>query len=258
MKPYKYLLFPILLFPLVTSCSKEETLDGPVSLNPNVAAVSLTRGGINNVSGLNDQAIGFYAVNLDVSGNQKNTYGTWPAGTYGKYTYSNNSLTPTTADQTIWLNVDKATIFSCYPAPTAITAGQSNSKSVPTISVPTDLIQLTPEIPTGNTTYSFDFADPVKDYMYGITATNNDSKQNLQPTADNGRATGSIGNAISITLQHALSQIKLVIKRSDEYKGTCAISTVTFKRSMPALQSNSAMQLTDGKLTNLANYAEKT
>lgn len=265
MKPYKYLLFPILAFPLLTSCSKEDAQDGPVSLNPNVADVSLTRGGVNNISALNGKTIGFYAVNKDgdndAAGTQKTTYGKWPVGTYGKYTCnSSTSLSPAFDDQTIWLNMDKATIFSCYPAPDAeaITPGQvGDNKAVPTIPVPTNVIQFTPSI-TDPTNANLDFAFPDNDYMYGITAKNNNEKANIQPTADNGRAASHVGNEISIILQHAFSQIKLVIKRSDEYKGTCAVSKVEYKRSIPTLQNNSAMQLTDGALTNLAGYAEKT
>lgn len=262
MKPYKYLLFPILAFSLLTSCSKEEAQDGPVSLNPNVADVSLTRGGINNISALNGKTIGFYAVNVDgdndKTGNQKTTYGNWPVGTYGKYVCSSAALNPVSPDQTIWLNIDRATIFSCYPALNAITSGQANNKAVPTIPVSTNVIQFAPSIAAAPTNANLDFASPANDYMYGITAKNNNTKANIQPTADNGRATGHVGNEISIILQHAFSQIKLVIKRSDEYKGTCAVSKVEYKRSMPTLQSNSAMQLTDGALTNLLASAEKT
>ena len=262
MKPYKYLLFPILAFPLLTSCSKEEAQDGPVSLNPNVADVSLTRGGVNNITALDGKTIGFYAVNVDgdndAAGTQKTTYGEWPVGTYGKYTCSTTTLSPASDEQTIWLNMDKATIFSCYPAPNAITSGQADSKAVPTIPVPTNVIEFTPSIADASTNANLDFASPDNDYMYGITAKNNNEKANIQPTADNGRATGHVGNEISIILQHAFSQIKLVIKRSDEYKGTCAVSKVEYKRSMPTLQNNSAMQLTNGALNNLAGYAEKT
>lgn len=264
MKPYKYLLFPILAFPLLTSCSKEEAQDGPVSLNPNVADVSLTRGGVNNIADLDGKTIGFYAVNVDGDKNetdgQKTTYGDWPAGTYGKYTCSSTTLAPASLEQTIWLNTDKATIFSCYPAPDAeaIIPGQvGDNKAVPTIPIPTSVIQFAPSI-TDPTNANLDFASPENDYMYGITAKDNNAKANIQPTADNGRAAGHVGNEISITLRHAFSQIKLVIERSGEYKGTCAVSKVEYRRSMPALQDNSAMQLTDGALTNLAGYAEKT
>lgn len=267
MKPYKYLLLPILAFLLITSCSKEDVADGPVSLNPNVAGISLTRAGASNSTDLS--AIGLYAVNQN---NTQKTYGIWPAGTYGKYSHTGNGVfTPAEDAQTIWLNTEKAVIYTCHPAPTtasSITDGNNNNLSVPIpcIPVPAGTINLIPSI-SGNNGPTFDFTTPEKDYMYGVKYDENkadDYKFTTDyPVADNGRATGSVGNTVSIGLKHVFSQIKLVIKKGD-YPTDPIISKVTYTRQMQILaapdntQYNVKMQLTDGKLTGLADATEQT
>lgn len=260
MKPYKYLFLPLLILPLATSCDKEEPLDGPVSLNPNVAGVSLTRGGIDNVDGL--MAIGIYAVNneedKDANDNPKNTYGVWPAGTYGKYTKdAQGSFKPDAqpTDQTIWLNLDKATIFACHPAAT-VTAGQNadGTKAVPTIQVPANCIVFEH---TNLTEVNNDFASADNDYMYGVEYSSNTFQQ-TQPIATNGRAAGSLSSNVNIGFKHAFTQIKLVISRYTDYQGNCKVSKVTYTRNIPTLGASTKMQLTDGKLTDLAAASSKT
>lgn len=260
MKPYKYLFLPLLILPLATSCGKEEPLDGPVSLNPNVAGVSLTRGGIDNVDGL--KAIGIYAVNNEddknADGSLKNTYGTWPAGTYGKYTKdASGSFKPDAqpTDQTIWLNLDRATIFACHPA-TTVTAGQNadGTKAVPTIQVPANCIVFEH---TNLTKVNNDFASADNDYMYGVEYSSNTFKQ-TQPIATNGRAAGSPSPNVNIGFKHAFTQIKLVISKNEDYQGNCNVSKVTYTRNIPTLGASTKMQLTDGKLIELKAASSKT
>lgn len=260
MKPYKYLFLPFLILPLATSCGKEEPLDGPVSLNPNVAGVSLTRGGINDVAGL--KAIGIYAVNneedKDANSNHKNTYGTWPAGTYGKYTKdAQGSFKPDAqpTDQTIWLNLDRATIFACHPA-ADVTAGKNadDTKAVPTIQVPKQSIVFEYASLTGTNN---DFASANNDYMYGVEYSSN-TFQPTQPIATNGRAAGSPSPNVNIGFKHAFTQIKLVISKNENYQGNCIVSKVTYTRNIPTLGSTTKMQLTDGKLIDLEAASSKT
>lgn len=260
MKPYKYLFLPFLILPLATSCGKEEAIDGPVSLNPNVAGVSLTRGGINDVAGLT--AIGIYAVNNEedknADGNHKNTYGTWPAGTYGKYTKDAQGKFKTDAqltDQTIWLNLDRATIFACHPA-ADVTAGQNaeGTKAVPTIQVPTNCIVFDH---SGLTNADNDFALADNDYMYGVEYSSSTFQQ-TQPIATNGRAAGSPSPNVNIGFKHAFTQIKLVISKNENYQGNCKVSKVTYTRNIPTLGSTTKMQLTDGKLIDLEAASSKT
>ncbi|MCD7838542.1 MAG: fimbrillin family protein [Clostridiales bacterium] len=268
MKPYKYLLLPILLFPFVTSCSKEESIEGPVSLNPNVAGVSLTRAGINTSSDLT--AIGIYAVNYDKT---QSTYGEWPKGTYGKYAHQNNDpFTPASADQTIWLNPEVAIIYSFHPAAdntTSISDGNASPSDasvttpIPCIPIPEGTIVLAPTI--SGTVSTFDFTTAEKDYMYGVkyddSLPDNDKFTTTQPVADNGRAAGSFGNQVSIGLKHAFSQIRLAIKKGN-YPVNPIVSNVTYTRSMKILaapeNTNYAvkMQLTNGQFTGLADVAE--
>lgn len=268
MKPYNYLLIPILILPLLSSCAKEDKIDGPVSLNPYVAGISLTRAGASQASDLS--AIGLYAVNQDKN---LKTYGTWPAGTYG--TYSNKqdgSFKPADAAQTIWLNLEKATIFACHPsqaAGTAITDGNAPSSSatnpIPCIPVPAAVINLAPANITAPaaTNSDFDFATAANDYMYGVEYDVKTSTfKTTQPTADNGRAaTNAAGNTVAIGLKHAFSQIKLIITKGPTYTGNAVVSNVIYSRSMQTLDaaenSGVKMQLTDGKLVGLENASSK-
>lgn len=270
MKPYNYLLIPILIFPLLSSCAKEDKIDGPVSLNPYVAGISLTRAGASQANDLSD--IGLYAVNQDKN---LKTYGTWPAGTYG--TYSNKqdgSFKPADAAQTIWLNLDKAIIFACHPAQTAgstITDGNGNAASatnpIPCIPVPADAISLAPaNIAAPASGSVFDFATAATDYMYGVEydsgeATGSQFKL-TQPIADNGRAaSNAAGNTVAIGLKHAFSQIKLVITKGPTYTGNALVSNVKYTRSMQTLDAANddgvKMQLTNGKLVGLKDASSK-
>ena len=271
MKPYNYLTLSLLMGSLLLSCSHEagEEEEKPVSLLPQIAGVSLTRAGAVTAD---VRSIGLYAVNAQ-SG--ENNYGTCPAGTYGKYTRPDNgSFGPNDATQTIWLNLQKATIFSCYPAPDAAAGNISNYTSdgqpaseaatpIPALKVPVSAITLAPSIPVNATAASLDFALPANDYMYGVAynASGNGDQGEFttsQPFADNGHAQNAAGPAVSIGLKHAFSQIRIIIKRSTDYKGSAEITNVSYKCTLPVLQSSTVMQLTDGKLQNLATATEQT
>lgn len=269
MKLTTYLL--LLLSLLATqSCSKEtggeeEEESGPVSLSPRIAGISLTRAGIDDAKDID--AIGFYAVGQQ--DDAENTYGTFPAGTYGKYKRQDdghNTFLPDAEDQTLWLEPGKnATIFSCYPAPERSSdivdastlkedgtpqepSTASSDAAVPVISVSADAINLSPTLPSdGNT----DFADPQNDYMYGVTYTadGGGTYGTTQPIANGNRTGGTVnlsGPTVAIGLKHAFTQIRLVIKKGDNYPATATVSEVKYTRSMRTLTANAWMKLTDG------------
>lgn len=277
MKPYNYQLLFLLLGAICLSCSKEvkEEESGPVSLTPHIAGISLTRAGINAADKVD--AIGFYAVSQD---NTDNTYGTWPAGKYGKFTGKTSgghtTFAPATEQDILWLEPEKnAIIFSCYPAPTngvtdivdastlkedgtAAISTETNTPAatitapVPVIHVPTNVFSLSPTFPADG---NFDFTLPAKDYMYGVAYDENqtnesDKFQSNQPVANGNRSGGTVntsGPNVAIGLKHAFSQIKLIIKKGDSYPGTATkVTEVKYTRKMNALTDNTKMKLTDG------------
>ena len=290
MKPYNYQLLFLLLGAICLSCSKEvkEEESGPVSLTPHIAGISLTRAGIDAAEKVD--VIGFYAVSQD---NTDNTYGTWPAGKYGKFTGKTSgghtTFAPATEQDILWLEPEKnAIIFSCYPAPTngatdivdastlnddgtAIISTETNTPAatitapVPVIPVPTNVFSLSPTFPADG---NFDLTLPAKDYMYGVAydekQTNESDKfQSTQPVANGNRSGGIVnqsGPNVSIGLKHAFSQIKLIIKKGDSYPGTATrVTEVKYTRKMNTLTDNTKMKLTDGTflgitLTNDAAY----
>lgn len=277
MKPYNYQLLFLLLGAICLSCSKEvkEEESGPVSLTPHIAGISLTRAGIDAAEKVD--AIGFYAVSKEST---DNTYGTWPVGTYGKFTgnTSNGHTTfaPATEQDILWLEPEKnAIIFSCYPAPTngatdivdastlkedgtAAISTETNTPAatitapVPVIPVPTNVFSLSPTFPADG---NFDLTLPAKDYMYGVAydekQTNESDKfQSTQPVANGNRSGGIVnqsGPNVSIGLKHAFSQIKLIIKKGTSYPGTATrVTEVKYTRKMNTLTANTKMKLTDG------------
>lgn len=290
MKPYNYQLLFLLLGAISLSCSKEvkEEESGPVSLTPHIAGISLTRAGIDAADKVD--AIGFYAVNQD-----KNdyTYGTWPAGTYGKFTGKTSgghtTFAPATEQEILWLEPEKnAIIFSCYPAPTnasdivdastlnedgtTISTGTNAPAAtldapVPVIPVSTTVFSLSPAFPADA---NFDFTLPAYDYMYGVayddsnpSAGESTKFQSTQPVANGNRSGGTVnqsGPNVAIGLKHAFSQIKLIIKKGDSYPGTATrVTEVKYTRKMNTLTDNTKMKLTDGTflgitLTNDAAY----
>lgn len=282
MKPYNYLLLSILLYPLFTSCTKEEETSDPVSLTPRIAGISVTRAGINDAKDI--QAIGFYAVAVSKDPSDV-TYGTWPTGTYGKYTSqtsgSNTTFTPAADGDILWLVPQKdATIFSCHPVPalgktdivdastlnqdgTAKNSVTTPSDPIPVIPVPESVINLSPSLPAdGNTDFTF----PKNDYMYGVIYDNSNPTEeesnkykSTQPIA-NGNRTGGIvnqsGPAVSIGLKHAFSQVRLIIKKGDSYPGTATVGEVKYTRAMSALTANTKMKLTDGTFLGITDPAE--
>lgn len=290
MKPYNYQLLFLLLGAICLSCSKEvkEEESGPVSLTPHIAGISLTRAGIDAAEKVD--AIGFYAVSKEST---DNTYGTWPVGTYGKFTgnTSNGHTTfaPATEQDILWLEPEKnAIIFSCYPAPTnasdivdastlnedgtTISTGTNAPAAtldapVPVIPVSTNVFSLSPAFPADA---NFDFTLPAYDYMYGVayddsnpSAGESTKFQSTQPVANGNRSGGTVnqsGPNVAIGLKHAFSQIKLIIKKGDSYPGTATrVTEVKYTRKMNTLTDNTKMKLTDGTflgitLTNDAAY----
>ncbi|RHU30456.1 hypothetical protein DXD68_01110 [Parabacteroides sp. TM07-1AC] len=290
MKPYNYQLLFLLLGAISLSCSKEvkEEESGPVSLTPHIAGISLTRAGIDAAEKVD--AIGFYAVSKEST---DNTYGTWPVGTYGKFTgnTSNGHTTfaPATEQDILWLEPEKnAIIFSCYPAPTnasdivdastlnedgtTISTGTNAPAAtldapVPVIPVSTNVFSLSPAFPADA---NFDFTLPAYDYMYGVayddsnpSAGESTKFQSTQPVANGNRSGGTVnqsGPNVAIGLKHAFSQIKLIIKKGDSYPGTATrVTEVKYTRKMNTLTDNTKMKLTDGTflgitLTNDAAY----
>lgn len=221
MKPYNYLLLPILTISLLTSCSKEEDIDNPVSLTLRVAGVSLTRAAVNDASDLT--SVGIYAVNAETT---EQTYGIRPAGIYGKYKPATangiTSLVPENAptDQTIWLNNEKAIIFSCHPAPANGKSDiqnyptASSTDPVPTVPVPVAAIEYTSSKTAANN--QVDLTQPKNDYMYGVEYKNNTYQEN-QPYANNGNnmpnGTKGPGQSVSIGLKHVFAKLRLIIKK---------------------------------------------
>ena len=228
MKPYNYLLLPILTISLLTSCSKEENIDSPVSLTLRVAGVSLTRAAIDDASDLT--SVGIYAVNAETT---EQTYGVRPAGIYGKYKpVTANGITslepenmPT--DQTIWLNNEKAIIFSCHPAPAngnsdikndPLTGSITLTDPVPTVPVPVAAIEYTSSKTAASN--QVDLTQPENDYMYGVEY-KNDTYQEKQPYANNGNnmpnGNKGPGQTVSIGLKHVFAKLRLVIKKENSY-----------------------------------------
>lgn len=277
MKPYNYQLLFLLLGAISLSCSKEvkEEESGPVSLTPHIAGISLTRAGIDAAEKVD--VIGFYAVSQEST---DNTYGTWPAGKYGKFTGKTSgghtTFAPATEQDILWLEPEKnAIIFSCYPAPTngatdivdastlnddgtAIISTETNTPAatitapVPVIPVPTTIFSLSPTFPTNG---NFDFTLPKNDYMYGVAydekqTSESDKFQSKQPVANGNRSGGTVntsGPVVAIGLKHAFSQIKLIIKKGDSYPGTATrVTEVKYTRKMNTLTANTKMKLTDG------------
>lgn len=251
-----YIALPVLFSSLFLSCSHEvggelpENPDAPVGLTAEVAGIALTRGGAADGS---LDAISLYAVN-SVSG--ESTYGTRPAGTPGKYKkQTDGTFAPEDATSTIWLNHEQATIYSCYPAGTIAQGGTADTP-VPTLAVPSGTIVYAPTIPADATRTSLDFATSVTDYMYGVayddTKTDADKYTTNQPVASNGRGSTPHtpdSSKVSIGMKHAFSQIRLIIKKKDDYKGEAHVTAVSYQRTIPVLTTESKMQLTNGDIT---------
>lgn len=262
MKPYNYLLLPLMAISLLASCSKDDDIDSPVSLSMHIAGVSVTRAAVNQASDLKN--VGIYAVNAE-SGESK--YGNRPTGTYGAYTTKTEggitSLTPlqTPTDQTIWLNSEKAIIFCCHPAPANGSADITNDPNVvttnvvPTAPVPTSAIKYTLSA-TDITGTNFDFTKPENDYMYGVEF-KSDSYQTTQPYANNGNnmsgGNKNPGPKVSLGLKHVFAQLRIVIKKDESYKGKAEVTSVSYTSNIPVLGNTTRMKLTDGSLLNLDN-----
>lgn len=245
------------------SCSKEaaEDPEAPAALEARIGGVSLiTRGGAADVNVLS--TLGIFAVNK-VAG--ETNYGVAPAGFYGKYTLTAGVAAPADVSQTVWLQLQKATIYSFYPAATPLAEGTADAPD-PKITVPASAITLAPVIAASTKADQLDFALAENDYMYGVAyqssaATEADKFLSVQPVADNGHtADGSVinqsGRQVAIGLKHAFAQVKLFIQKGDDYKGTAKLTGVQYKRNMPTLSATTKMSLKDGSLSGLSAAAD--
>lgn len=301
MKLNKYLLL-LISFSAFMACSKEigeeskepEVPKGPVALDPHIAGVSLTtRGGAANATDIN--TLGIYAVPVKTEGAPTDA-----PSSYHLYKLTNGNATPNDADNTLWLELYKVTIYSFHPAGTAdvtpVTLVGTDETPVPTITIPASAITAEQTGITKKDDNNYDFAKTENDYMYGVAydenKTNDSSSPYLakQPIANNGYASGDTpqpnecGPEIAIGLKHAFAQIRFILKKSSSYGGEAIVSKVTYVRNLQTLigklKDNSAdpaadtdsntgadasgerlpitMNLTDGKLNNLADAAETT
>ncbi len=255
MKPYRYLLLATLSLPLF-ACSGEDgedkpTLDPdtPVALSPQIARIALTKASASNSD---IKAISLFAVNNTAG---ETFYGANGEGTYGKYTLQSGSLKPSAEDQTIWLNMQQAKVYSYFPATdnNGITKGGTSSSYTYTIQIPANAISYSQQVTNAS---SLDFTTPQTDYMYGVAynTTTNAFTTDL-PVADNGHAaTGTPkGSSIAIGMKHAFCQVVLKFKKNTDYVGSCNLTKVTYSRSIPTLNATGAttMNLANGTLTNL-------
>lgn len=259
MKSYAYLLL-LAVLSILGSCNKGDGEDPntPAALEAHIAGVSLiTRGGAADATEIS--SLGIYAVNATVG---EKTYGEAPAGTQRTYKLENGIASPNGDAQTLWLNLEKATIYSFHPAST--TAMVKSTDDGPTIIIPSSAIEISKTGIAGSGSKDFDFADAASDYMYGVEYDSNQPAGqeylSSQPVADNGHASsGAKGPTISIGLKHAFAQIRLEIKKGD-YPGATEISSVTYKRKMIRLANGNStcMNLKTGTLTELAAEGEVT
>ena len=255
-----------------SSCSREigEGTDpnAPVGLDARIAGVSLiTRGGAEGATSIS--SLGIYAVNKESS---ENAYGAAPAGTYCAYKIVSGAASPNDATAPLWLCQEKATIFSCHPAPASasgITSGGMATDPDPVVKIPADAIGHTRSAIATVSGNVYDFADAAHDYMYGVAYDNTKSPEAAkyltgQPVADNGHNTtgtsvvNTSGPSVAIGLKHAFAQIKLVISKDATYQGAAKITQVTYTRNMKTLKSDGSttMSLKNGTLANTADLAD--
>lgn len=255
MKSYRYLLLATLSL-ILFACSGEDGEDKPiidpdipVALSPQIADIALTKA---TATSSDIKAISLFAVN-NTEG--ETFYGANGEGTYGKYTLQSGSLKPGTADQTIWLNMQQAKIYSYFPATdnNGITKGGEDSPCTYTIKIPATAISYSRQVTNVS---SLDFTTPQTDYMYGVAynTTTNTFMTDL-PVADNGHAaTGTPkGPSIAIGMKHAFCQVVLKFKKNTDYVGSCNLTKVTYSRSIPTLDTTgeTTMNLANGTLANL-------
>lgn len=299
MKLNKYLLL-LISFSAFMACSKEigeeskepEAPKGPVALDPHIAGVSLTtRGGAADATDIN--TLGIYAVPVKTEGAPTDA-----PSSYHLYKLTNGNASPSDADNTLWLELYKVTIFSFHPAgaadATPVTPGGTDEAPIPTITIPASAITAEQTGITKKDDNNYDFAKTENDYMYGVAydenKTNDSSSPYLakQPIANNGYASGDTpqpnecGPEIAIGLKHAFAQIRFTLKKSNTYGGEAIVSKVTYVRNLqtligklkeeptaPAAETGVVptvsgerlpitMNLTNGKLNNLAEAAETT
>ena len=181
---------------------------------------------------------------------------------------------------------------------TPVTPGGTDEAPVPTITIPASAITAEQTGITKREDNNYDFAKTENDYMYGVAydkskEDDNDSNSpylSKQPIANNGYASGDTpqpnecGPEIAIGLKHAFAQIRFILKKSSSYGGEAIVSKVTYVRNLqtligklkeeptaPAAETGSdtgadasgeplpiTMNLTDGKLNNLADAVETT
>lgn len=264
MKPYKSLLWILWIAVASFSCSKDaaEDPEAPAALEVRVGGVSLiTRAGIDDVNDVS--SLGVFAVNKVVG---ETDYGIAPEGFYGKYKLTSGAATPDNPSQTVWLQAQKATIYTFHPALTPIPDGTASAPD-PLIRVPVAAIPMAPAVPASATADQLDFTLPGNDYMYGVAynstgATEAEKFPSVQPVADNGHtADGSVlnksGREVSIGLKHAFAQVKLVVQKGDTYQGEAVVSRVEYQRYMRSLSSDTRMSVKTGSFYEVGAYTQR-
>ena len=244
------------------ACSKEigeeskepEVPKGPVALDPHIAGVSLTtRGGAADAKDIS--SLGIYAVPVKEASTNTSESGTnTPTSSYHLYKLTNGNASPSDADNTLWLELYKVTIYSFHPAgaadATPVTPGGTDEAPIPTITIPASAITAEQTGITKKDDNNYDFAKTENDYMYGVAydkskEDDNDSNSNpyltTQPIANNGYANGDnpkpnvCGPEIAIGLKHAFAQIRFTLKKSNTYGGEAIVTKVTYVRNLQTL-----------------------
>lgn len=275
-----------------------EAPKGPVALDPHIAGVSLTtRGGAAKAEDINTLGIYAVPVTTS-GANAADPGAPTPTPSYHLYKLVNGNASPSDVANTLWLELYKVTIFSFHPAGTAevtpVTPGGTDEAPAPTITIPASAITAEQAGITKKDDNDYDFAKIENDYMYGVaydeskTSKGSSPYLSKQPIANNGYASGDnpqpneCGPEIAIGLKHAFAQIRFILKKSDTYSGEAIVSKVTYKRNLQTLIGKPkeeptttaaetgvvptvadehlpiTMNLTDGKLNNLADAAETT
>lgn len=264
MKPYRSLLW-MWMAVASFSCSKEaaEDPETPAALEVRVGGVSLiTRAGIDDVNDVSH--LGVFAVNK-VAG--ETDYGVAPEGFYGKYKLTSGVAAPEDPSQTVWLQLQKATIYSFHPALTPIPEGTASAPD-PKIAVPASAIPMAPAIPALATADQLDFALAENDYMYGVAynsagTTEAEKFPDVQPVADNGHTDDGSrlnisGREVAIGLKHAFAQVILNIQKGDTYQGEAVVSRVEYQRNMCSVSANTKMSVKTGTFEGMESLAQRS
>lgn len=276
--------------------SKEpEVPKGPVALDPHIAGVSLTtRGGAANATDIN--TLGIYAVPVKTEGAPTDAPSSYHLYKLTNGNASPNDVANTLWLELYKVTIYSFHPAGTADV-TPVTLVGTDETPVPAITIPASAITAEQTGITKKDDNNYDFAKTENDYMYGVAydkskEDDNDSNSNpyltTQPIANNGYASGDTpqpnecGPEIAIGLKHAFAQIRFTLKKSSSYGGEAIVTNVTYKRNLqtligklkeeptaPAAETGVVptvsgerlpitMNLTNGKLNNLAEAAETT